>query len=90
MEEDQLAIDVCVHELVVHLRVDVGRDAHVALIGGREHGLEWNVGDGCVAVRKHLGALLRQAAGSDEVSLRIGSVPCGEEDVVLEIGRGDV
>ena len=89
VEEDELLVDVRVDQLVVHLGVDLGRDAHVALVGRREHRLEGHVGDRRVG-GVQLCALLGQPARADDVRFGVRGVPGREEDVVLEVRGGDV
>ena len=89
VEEDELLVDVRIDQLVLHLGVDLGRDAHVALVGRREDRLEGHGGDGGVRGLE-LRALLGQPAWADNVRRRVGGVPGREEDVVLEVRRRDV
>jgi hypothetical protein len=89
VEEHQLLVRVGVDELVLEVGVELLADADGLLAGLGEDGGEGQDGDRLVASTS-LGALLSKPLGADEVCFGEGRGPAGEEDVVLEVGGGDV
>ena len=80
MRVDKLIVEIAI-ELLAHA------DVFFSCLG--EDGADGHVGYGLFGCGK-LGALLGQPFGRDDLCVGEGGGPAGEEDVVLEVGRGDV
>lgn len=83
--EDELLVGVAVHVLVVEVGVEVGVDAEVVLVPGREDVLEAGAGR-FLAPR----AFLAQPFGPEQPGGGEGRRPLRDEDVVFGVRRDEV